>query len=385
MRRIASIVRKEFLQIRRDKRMLPIVFVSPVIQLLFLGYAANLDVKDVPVVVCDLDGSMESRAAAEALSVAGHFDIEHHVRDPDETDEFLDLGDAQLALVIPRGFAADVAAGRTARVQLIADGSDSNSAGIGLSYAVSVLRNHSKKILVERTGKAAKIPEGDERPARITAAGRASPKIRVWYNPELKSRFFFVTGILGLLLMIITMLLTSLAVVKEKEKGTLEQLIVTPIRSFELIAGKLIPFVIIGFIDVVLVLLATRLLFGLEAAGSIPLLFGLTGVFLLTTLGLGLFISTITRTQQQAMMVAVFFVLMPMIFLSGFVFPIDTMPVVIQWVSYLIPLRYYIVIIRGIFLKGAGFEALARDTAALAAFGALILGFSILRFRKRLE
>ena len=387
MKRIASIVRKEFLQVRRDHRMLPLIFIAPVLQLVLLGYAANLDVKEVPVVVCDLDGSKESRALTESLSTAGHFVVREVLRDQRGVDELLDRGEVQLALVLPRGFASNLQAGKTAQVQLIADGSDSNSAGIGFNYAVSTLRNYSKNLFVERFSRAAaaRNVEAGEDASRPAVPGTAVPEIRVWYNPELKSRLFFVTGILGLLLMIMTMLLTSLAIVKEKEKGTLEQLIVTPIRSVELIVGKLIPFVIIGFIDVVLIVLAIRLLFGIRVAGSVPLLFGLTGVFLLTTLGLGLFISTITRTQQQAMNVAVFFVLMPMIFLSGFVFPIDNMPIPIQGLSYLIPLRYYFVIIRGIFLKGAGMEALLGDAAALLAFGLLILGFSVLRFRKRLE
>jgi ABC-2 type transport system permease protein len=207
----------------------------------------------------------------------------------------------------------------------------------------------------------------------------------VWYNPELKSRNFMVPGILAQLLLLMTMLLTSLAIVKEKENGTLEQLIVTPLKPFELVLGKLLPFVLVGFIDIVLVLLVALLLFGIRVQGSLPLLFVLSGVFLLTTLGLGLLISTVSRNQQQAMMTAVFFVMLPMIMLSGFVFPIENMPLPIRWLTYLMPLRYYFVIIRGLFLKGSGLAELWDETLILAGFGVAILGLASLRFRKRLE
>jgi ABC-2 type transport system permease protein len=214
---------------------------------------------------------------------------------------------------------------------------------------------------------------------------RVQVQARVWYNPELKSRNFMVPGILAQLLLLMTMLLTSLAIVKEKESGTLEQLIVTPLKPFELMLGKLLPFALVGFIDILLVLVAALLLFGIRVQGSLLLLFGLSGVFLLTTLGLGLLISTVSRNQQQAMMTAVFFVMLPMIMLSGFVFPIENMPLPIQLLTYLMPLRYYFVIIRGLFLKGAGLAQLWDESLILAGFGAGILGLAALRFRKRLE
>jgi len=212
-----------------------------------------------------------------------------------------------------------------------------------------------------------------------------NPEIRIWYNPDLKSRNFMVPGVLAILLMVITMILTSLGIVKEREIGTMEQLIVTPIRPYQLIIGKLAPFSIIGLIDIVLVVLVATLWFEVPLRGSIVLLYGLCAVFLITTLGLGLFISTISKNQQQAMMTAVFFVMMPMMFLSGFVFPIENMPKTIQYFSYLLPLRYFFVIIRGIFLKGAGFAELWDETAALIAFGIIILALSVSRFRKRME
>ena len=214
---------------------------------------------------------------------------------------------------------------------------------------------------------------------------RVVPQIRVWYNPDLKSRNFMVPGVLGLLLMVMTMILTSLAIVKEKELGTLEQLIVTPIRPYQLIIGKLAPFFVIGVIDVVLVILVALLVFALPVKGGILLLIALSIVFLMTTLGLGLFISTISRTQQQAMMTAIFFFMLPMIFFSGFVFPIENMPPVIQGISYLIPLRYYFVIVRGLFLKGVGLDVLWTQAAALLALGTAILSMSVLRFQKRIS
>jgi ABC-2 type transport system permease protein len=245
-----------------------------------------------------------------------------------------------------------------------------------MGYAGMIAGRRSRNIALERLGR------GNPLTLQPTPVNLEP---RVWYNPELKSANFMVPSILGLILMVTTMILTSMAVVKEKEIGTMEQLIVTPIRPLELIAGKLVPFVIISLIDIALVLLATSFLFHVRVRGSVPLLFALSGVFLLATLGMGLLISTISKNQQQAMMTAVFFVMLPMTFLSGFVFPIENMPRPIQYVTYLLPLRYYFVIIRGVFLKGVGFDLLWPQALVLFLFGAGILGLSVLRFRKRLE
>jgi len=243
-----------------------------------------------------------------------------------------------VALLIPKGFGKKLGNGTPAPLQVIADGTESSSASIGFSYASMIVMEYSQNIILETMLKHGALIL----PARVV------PQIRVWYNPDLKSRNFMVPGVLGLLLMVMTMILTSLAIVKEKELGTLEQLIVTPIRPYQLIIGKLAPFFVIGVIDVVLVILVALLVFALPVKGGILLLIALSIVFLMTTLGLGLFISTISRTQQQAMMTAIFFFMLPMIFFSGFVFPIENMPPVIQGISYLIPLRYYFVIVRGL-------------------------------------
>ncbi len=377
MSRIGTLVRKEFQQIRRDTRMLRIIILSPVLQLIVLGYAANLDVREVPAVVCDLDGSSTSRELLGRFFGSGYFRRMAEVDAVVEVDRWLDDGRASVALLVPRGFGRELAGGGEARLQLIADGSESNLAITGLNYASQIVGRWSRAILLERLERG-----GAERVLRpITPDVRA----RVWYNPELKSRNFMVPGILAQLLLLMTMILTSLAIVKEKESGTLEQLIVTPLTPLELILGKLLPFVIIGFIDIFMVLGVARFLFGIELRGSLALLVLLSGAFLLSTLGLGLLVSTLSRTQQQAMMTAVFFIMLPMIMLSGFVFPIENMPALIRWVTWLMPLRYYFVIVRGLFLKGAGWAELWDEALILLGFGVAILGLAALRFRKRLE
>ena len=374
MRKIGRIIRKEFLQLKRDPRLLPVLFVAPVIQLLLMGYAANLDIRDIPTVVCDLDGTSASRELTAEFFNSGYFSLKTWVPDIRVVDRYLDDGEASMALVIGRGFADSLAAGEPAPVLLLVDGSESQSATIGAGYASMILSGFSQKIMAVRLERL-RLP--GVRPVRVR------PEVRVWYNPELKSRNFMVPGVLGLVLMIMTMMLTAMAVVREKEAGTMEQLIVTPIRPLELITGKLLPFLIIGLIDICLVLTVARFLFRVPLRGSVLLLFGMSVVFMMTTLGLGLFISTISRTQQQAMMTTVFF-MMPMMLLSGFVFPIENMPKLFQAITLVVPMRYYFVIIRGIFLKGVGIPELWDQGLALLVFGLAILTLSVLRFRKKL-
>ncbi len=375
MRAILNMIRKEFIQISRDKKMLPIIFFAPVFQLIILGYAANLDVKDIPTVVCDLDRSSRSRELVDAFTNSGFFSVVRDVNDIREVDPYIDNGEASLAIVIPIDFSRDLLAGKQAELQIIADGSDANLATAGLAYAEAIVTGYSARIAMKRV-------RGSPY-ARLAHVG-IDPQVRVWYNPDLKSRNFMVPGILGLLLMLMTMLLTSLAVVKEKEIGTMEQLVVTPIRPYQLITGKLMPFAIIGIIDIVLVLLVATFWFDIPVRGSILQLFLLCIVFLMTTLGLGLFVSTVSNTQQQAMMTSTFFVMQPMIFLSGFVFPIENMPKIIQLYTYLLPLRYFFTIVRGIFLKGVGLPELWDEALVLFIFGLAILVLSVARFQKKL-
>ncbi len=374
MNTIREIIRKEIIQLRRDPRMLFIVVVAPLIQLILLGYAANLDVNNIPIVVCDLDASLASREFVSRFLPSGYFRLTAVIDRVEDVDSYLDSGKSSLAIVIPKGMGKKLARQETVPVQIIVDGAESQSAVIALNYASMIASEYSKDILIERL----------RRSGIAAPMAGVNPEVRVWYNPELKSREFIIPGVLGLVLMIVTIILTSLAVVKEKEMGTLEQLMVTPIRPGELITGKLLPFFLIGLVDIVLVVLVATLWFRVPVKGSIGLLFALSPVFMLTTLGLGLFISTVSKNQQQAMMSAVFFVL-PMIILSGFIFPIPNMPTVIQYATYLVPLRYFLVIIRGLFLKAATFRELWPDAAALLAFGLAILGLSVLRFRKTLE
>jgi ABC-2 type transport system permease protein len=374
VKKIGHIIRKEFIQLKRDPRMLFMVIAAPVIQLLLLGYAANLDVKNTPILFCDLDATATSRDFMSRFIHSGYFDLRRVIGRLDDIDDSIDRGKAALAVVMPKNMGRDLARRESVPVQIIVDGAESQSAIIALSYATMIAQSYSQEILVERL----------RRLAPGLSFARIDPRVRVWYNPDLKSRNYLVPGVLGLLLMVTTMTLTALAVVKEKEMGTLEQLIVTPIRSRELILGKLTPFFGIGLIDIALVVLVGTLWFHIPMKGSPFLFAALSPLFLLTTLGLGLFTSTISRTQQQAMMTSVFST-MPMILLSGFVFPIANMPKIIQYFTYIIPLRYYLVIIRGLFLKGADFADLWRSSLSLLVFGLAILWLSVLRFRKTIE
>ncbi len=366
---IGHMVKKEFRQLRRDKRMLPIVFLAPVIQLLLLGYAANLDPKDVPVLLCDLDQTPHSRELSREFFASGYFLPAGAAEYLEDIAGEMERRDASAALVIPRGFGADLNAGLITEIPYLADGSDSTTAGIAMGYARNIIGLYGLN--------AAGINLG--------ANSRIDVRTRVLFNPALQSRDFMVPGLLALVLMVMTLILTSLAVVKEKEIGTMEQLIVTPLSTVDILFGKLLPFVLIGIVDVLLIIGASRLIFGLEIAGSFLLLFGLSMVFLLSTLGLGLLVSTFSNNQQQAMMASVFFVMLPMIILSGFVFPVENMPLPIRLLTNLLPLRYYFTIVRGIYLKGAGLAELWDEGLAMLLLGVAIFSISILRFRKRLE
>lgn len=375
MKTILHLLRKEFSQFKRDRSMIAIVMLAPMIQLIILGYAANMDVRHIPMLVVDMDNSYHSRELTRSFTNSGYYSVVNYVESIDEIDRYLDRGEAGVALVIPKNFGGDVYAERRPQVQLVVDGSETNTATTGINYASMIITRYSQNILIDRMDRLSGVPG--------ISVSRVIPEIRIWYNPELESRNFMIPGIVGMLLMVVTINLTSLSIVKEKEIGTYEQLVVTPVRSYQLLAGKTIPFMLIGIADVVLVVSVAFLLFGIPVKGSIVLLFALSLLFLLTTLGLGLFVSTISRTQQQAMMTSVFFVMLPMIFLSGFVFPIENMPVLFQKISYLLPLRYFFEILRGIFLKGTGIADLWDQALLLALFGGVIFSVSVLRFRKK--
>ncbi len=371
---ILEIMKKEFYQIRRDRKMLVVSIVAPFLQVILLGYAATTDIKNTTMVVCDQDKTQESREFIREFSNSGYFIIRYSVNTPPEVDPYIEDARASIALVIPTGFARDLLGRKTTQVQLVLDGADANSANILLGYATQIISSYSQEIVAQYA-------------SRIAGRSVAMilPEPRVWFNPDLLSSNFMVPGVVALVLMIITMTLTSLGIVKEKELGTLEQLMVTPIKPYELILGKLIPFSLIAFIDVTIVLAVARFWFKVPLVGSLPLIFALSGLFILTTLGLGLFISTIAKSQQQAMLIAQFFFFMPFLFLGGFAFPIANMPKIIQLFSYLIPLRYFLEILRGIFLKGTGLAELWTQTVALLVIGVVVLTVSVLRFHKKLE
>jgi ABC-2 type transport system permease protein len=371
MRRVAVLVWKELIELGQDRDLFGIVLVAPILQLFMLGYAATTDVRDVPVVVADADRSAASRALVERFDVSPNFTIVDVVTSPNEVDSYLEDGRAWMALAIPPGYGDGLDRRAPQALQVIADGSDGNSTNVALGYATNLIAGYTEELAAAHTTAAA------------AAAPAIEPRVRVWFNSRLDSRDFMVPGVLALLLLVVTTNLSSMGIVREKELGTLEQLNVTPLRRWELIVGKLLPYALVGMVDVCLVLGVAVLWFEVPLRGSVPLLFLLTLVYLMSTLGIGLFVSTISSTQQQAMMTTIFFFLMPMIYLSGFIFPIENMPAVIQPFTYLLPLRYYLVILRSIFLKGVGLETLWPEALALAAWGLAILSLAVVRSTKR--
>jgi ABC-2 type transport system permease protein len=391
MRVLLHVIRKEFIQLRRDRKMIPMLIGSPLIQLLVFGFAANLDVRHVPMVVMDRDHTAASRALVERFTGSRYFDYAGEARAPEEIDRALVGGMAQVALVIREGYGAAAASGGSPEVQLIVDGSEANSAVLGMGYASVIVSEVSAGLVGERLaalrglGGGATLVTGVTATRSLPAAGRVELVPRAWYNPDLRSRWFYIPAILAMVLMLTTMVMPSMAVVREKEIGTLEQLIVTPVRPWQLIVGKLFPFAVIGLATTLLVTALSVFGFGVPLRGSLLLLVFLTALFLLSTLGLGLLASTLAGNQQQAMMASIFLLMMPMIYLSGLIFPIENMPRLIRIGTYGIPLRYYNTIIRGIFLKGVGLETLWPQAVVLLAYGLGILGLASMRFRKRLD
>ncbi len=356
--------------------MFGIILIAPVVQLILLGYAANLDVEKVHTLVFDQDKSFSSRELISEFESSGFFSMDYYAENYTEVVKRIDNAQVLTALVIPKDFEKKLKRNETVQLQAIFDGSDGNTASIAAGYIAQIIAQYTQNYMVEFLEKSGK---------KFSPLGEIKPEVRVWYNPYLKTRYFMVPGIVGLLLSIVTLILTSLAIVKEKEIGTLEQLIVTPIKPYQMIAGKIIPFIILGFISVIIVITAMGLLFNIPVRGSTNFLFGSAFLYILSTLGLGLFVSTISKTQQQAMMIAIFAIMMPMVYLSGFAFPIENMPEIIQYISYVIPLRYFITIIRGVILKGIGFAELWTEAGMLLLMGIVILYLSSLRFKRKLE
>jgi ABC-2 type transport system permease protein len=370
--RTFTVARKELLHILRDRRTLAVMFLIPVMQLVLLGYAATTDVKHLRTAVLDGDRSPQSRELIQTYRASNYFDIVVYVANEAEMGRLLDGGQVRAGLVIPPGYGDDVSAGRKATVAFLIDGSDPNVANTVLAASQQVGQSENMRIIERRLGISMD---------RMTAV---EVRPRVWYNPEMKSVNFMVPALMGLILFVLTTLLTSLSIVREREGGNIEQLMVTPIRPLELVLGKLMPYVGVAFFDVLEVLAIGVWWFGVPIHGSIGLLLGLSALFLVSSLGIGIFISSVANTQQEAMLL-VFFVMLPSMFLGGFFFPLEAMPQALQALSYLVPLRYMLIIIRAIVLKGVGWEALAGQAGALLLFGAGIMLIAATRFRKRLE
>ena len=372
--RLASLIRKEFIQIWRDPRTLIIILIIPIMQLFLLGYSATNDVKNVHLAVFDQSRSAESRALLDSYRAADYFVISQYLESEDEARALIEKGDARAALIIPPDYSERLADG-DAQVSFILDGSDPTVASTSLSSARLIGQSHATEILavkIASTGMNFEL----QTPVDV--------RTNVWYNPDLISAYFMIPGVIGMILFSITSILTATAIVRERERGTIEQLIVTPIRSLELIVGKITPYVLLAFLDMLEVLAIGHWWFGVPIRGSLALILLTSAIFLLSGLGIGLFASTIANTQQEAMLI-VWMTLLPAIFLSGFFFPLQAMPQFLQWLSLLMPLRYYLVIIRALLLKGVGLEMILDQVLALIVFAVVIMTAASVRFHKRLD
>lgn len=370
--RIIALLKKEFLQVLRDPRMKTIIFISPMIQLFIYGYAATMDLTNIPTAVYDLDNTNVSREVIRDFSYSKYFNIKRYPTTDKEADKLINDFKVLAVLKFNRGFGRDIVGNRTAPLQIMLDGTDSNAIQIAMGYAGQIINTFNYNALLKRAEIYAKqknsFPQVDLRD-------------RSWFNTNLISRNYYLPGVICLIVSIMSLLLSSMAIVREKEIGTMEQLIVSPIKPIELIIGKLIPFIIIALLQVFYITLIAYFWFKVPVKGSLALLFISTFVYLLTTLGIGLFVSTICSTQQEAMM-SVFFLNAPMILLSGFAYPIQNMPQIVQYITFLNPMRYYLVIIRGIFLKGVGIAILWDELLILAAIGTIIIFLSSIKFQK---
>lgn len=369
-RRIQAVIRREFIHIIRDPRSLAVAIILPAVMLILYGYGINIDVKKIKTVVIDEDMTSVSRAYIDSYSSGGYFVIKKHLLSYSEIDHYLDANIAKVAIVTPKGFAKDLANGR-AKVQVITDGSDAGTASLAMGYASLISQEFAwNKLSLTLKSLGQPLPPS------------LNLQIRYWYNPELNSSHFIVPGLIAAILMLLSALLTSMTIVRERENGTIEQIVVSPIKPSELMIGKLIPYIAIAATDIALVTIGGRYIFGVPFKGSIALFILSSAFFIFSALGLGLLISSISRNQLTAMMIAVLMTMLPVILLSGFVFPISAMPLPIRIATYFIPARYYLICVRGIFLKGVGFSVLWPEILMLALFGFMLLLACSKNFRK---
>lgn len=373
--RLISLIRKEFIQILRDPRTLILVMILPVMQLFLMGYAATNDVRNVPLVVFDQDRGPAARALLDAYRAADYFRLAFDVDSEEQLRILIDSGEARAGLIIPPNYSNRLEKGGPAQVAFVLDGSDPTIASTSLSAAQLIGQEYATHVLTETMMRSARS-RTPKSPIEI--------RTQVWYNPDLVSAYYMIPGVIGMILYALTSVLSASSIVRERERGTIEQLIVTPIRPWELVVGKLLPYIILAYMNTLEVMVIGSWWFKVPIRSDLSIIMGLSGIFLLSSLGIGLMASTIANTQQEAMLV-VWMTLLPSIFLSGFFFPIEAMPQVLQWISKIIPLRYYLVIIRSLMVKGVGVRSLQDEILALTIFGILIMTAAALRFRKRLD
>ena len=372
--RLMSIIRKEFVQIFRDPRTLALVVVMPIMQLFLLGYAATSDVRNIGMAVYDQSQTTQSRALLDAFRAADYFKIEYFVGSQKEYQSLIEAGNVRVALVIPPDYAQRLLEGN-GKVLMVLDGSDASVGATALSTAKLIGQSYATRILTEQASLTGRVG---------TITPPLEVRTQVWYNPDFRSAYFMIPGVIGMILSFITTILTATTIVRERERGTIEQLIVTPIRSWELILGKMLPYVFLAFVETAEIIIIGHFWFDVPVRGSLTLIAITSGLFLMSSLGIGLLASTIANTQQEAMLTVMMYNL-PSIFLSGFFFPLEAMPRFLQIVSYAIPLRYYLIVIRALLLKGVGAAAIQNEIIAMTIFGLFIMSFAALRFRKRLD
>jgi len=375
MQQILFIIRKEFIQVLRDKPMIFIIFVMPIVQLLILGSAVSTDIKNIATVICDLDRTPSSRELIRRFQNNQYFDLEYIETDREKITQYLDQGEVTISIVIPHDFERDLKRNQNPSVQILVDGQDSNTSLIAMGYANRVIQAFSLEKLQTNLVK---------NPKKLRQIHLVEPETRIWYNPNLEAKNYMIPGIVAILLTVVTSLLTALGLVREKEIGTLEQLMVTPIKSYQLMIGKTVPFAILGMIEISFAIFVAKLWYQIPIRGSLLLFFGISFIFMFTTLGVGIFISTISKTQQQALFLAWFFMVFS-ILMSGFMFPIDNMPEVLQYLTYINPVRYFLTVVRELFLKGSGLSFLWHQVLIMSVFSIIIITFSAIRFQKRVS
>jgi len=375
MQPILFLIRKEFIQVFRDKPMLFIIFVMPILQLLLLGSAVSTDIKNITTVICDLDRTPSSRELMRRFQHSKYFDLEYIESDRKNITRYLDQGKATIAIVIPTKFEKDLLRHQIPTVQILVDGQDSNSSLIAMGYANRIVQSFSLEKLQYNLIK---------NPGVIRQIHLVEPETRIWYNPNLEAKNYMIPGIIVILLTVITSLLTALGLVREKEIGTLEQLMVTPLKSYQLMIGKTVPFAILGMFEISFAIGIAKLWYQIPIRGNLSIFFGFAFIFMFTTLGVGIFISTISKTQQQALFLTWFFLVFS-ILMSGFMFPIDNMPQIMQYLTYINPVRYFLTIVRELFLKGSGLSYLWHQVLIMTIFSFMVITFSAIRFQKRVS